>query len=159
MRQTAFGLLLFGVSLMGVEAAFSREAKQPNVLFISVDDLNDWIGCLHGHPQAKTPNIDRLAASGILFTNAHCAAPACNPSRTAIMTGISPHRSGLYDNRQKMREILPNELSVFFFTASGSEANDTVFRLVRRYWQLQAQPEKIIIIGRNNGFILAHYTH
>ena len=81
---------------------------RPNVLFISVDDLNDWIGCLGGHPQAKNPNIDRLAASGVLFTNAHCCAPACNPSRTAIMTGISPHKSGLYDNGQNMREILPD---------------------------------------------------
>ena len=83
-------------------------ADEPNVLFISVDDLNDWIGCLGGHPQAKTPNFDRLAASGVLFTNAHCPAPACNPSRGAIMTGISPHVSGLYDNRQKMRERLPD---------------------------------------------------
>ena len=81
---------------------------RPNVLFIAVDDLNDWVGCLGGHPQAKTPNIDRLAASGALFTNAHCAAPACNPSRTAIMTGLSPHKSGLYANGQKMREILPD---------------------------------------------------
>ncbi|MEM7385250.1 MAG: sulfatase-like hydrolase/transferase, partial [Verrucomicrobiota bacterium] len=85
-------------------AVKSPAAEKPNVLFISVDDLNDWIGCLGGHPQAKTPNIDRLAASGVLFTNAHCPGPACNPSRGAIMTGISPHVSGLYDNRQKMRE-------------------------------------------------------
>lgn len=93
---------------------------KPNVLFISMDDLNDWIGCLGGHPQARTPNIDRLAASGVLFTNAHCAAPACNPSRTAIMTGISPHKSGMYDNRQKMREILPNnELLPRFFSRHG----------------------------------------
>ncbi len=94
--------------------------KKPNVLFISMDDLNDWIGCLGGHPQAKTPNIDRLAASGVLFTNAHCAAPACNPSRTAIMTGLSPHRSGMYDNRQKMREILPDaELLPKYFANRG----------------------------------------
>jgi arylsulfatase A-like enzyme len=96
------------------------DGQQPNVLFISVDDLNDWIGCLGGHPQAKTPNIDRLAASGTLFTNAHCAAPACNPSRTAIMTGISPHKSGLYDNRQKMRELLPDaELMPKYFSRHG----------------------------------------
>ena len=86
----------------------TANTQSPNVLFISVDDLNDWAGCLGGHPQARTPNIDRLAASGMLFTKAHCAAPACNPSRTAIMTGISPHRSGLYENGQKMREILPD---------------------------------------------------
>ncbi len=97
-----------------------QAGERPNVLFISVDDLNDWIGCLGGHPQAKTPNIDRLAASGMLFTNAHCTAPACNPSRTAIMTGISPHVSGLYDNRQKMREILPDsELLPKYFSRHG----------------------------------------
>ena len=96
------------------------EAARPNVLFISVDDLNDWIGCLGGHPQARTPNIDRLAASGVLFTNAHCAAPACNPSRTAIMTGLSPHKSGLYSNRQKMRELLPDaELMPKYFARHG----------------------------------------
>ena len=95
-------------------------ADKPNVLFISVDDLNDWIGCLGGHPQAQTPNIDRLAASGTLFTNAHCPAPACNPSRGAIMTGISPHVSGLYDNRQKMREIMPDaELLPKYFSRHG----------------------------------------
>ncbi|MDF1745095.1 MAG: sulfatase-like hydrolase/transferase [Gimesia sp.] len=98
----------------------ASDSGKPNVLFISVDDLNDWIGCLGGHPQAKTPNIDRLAASGMLFTNAHCPAPACNPSRTAIMTGISPNKSGLYDNRQKMREILPDaELIPKYFSRHG----------------------------------------
>jgi arylsulfatase A-like enzyme len=94
--------------------------ERPNVLFIAVDDLNDWTGCLGGHPQAKTPNIDRLADSGMLFTNAHCPAPACNPSRTAIMTGISPHISGLYENRQKMREVLPDaELMPKYFSRHG----------------------------------------
>jgi arylsulfatase A-like enzyme len=81
--------------------------KRPNILFIAMDDLNDWIGCMGGHSQTITPNLDRLAKSGLLFTNAHCPAPACNPSRTSIFTGRSPHRSGLYDNRQKMREVLP----------------------------------------------------
>lgn len=101
-------------------AALEDNAPKPNVLFIAVDDLNDWIGCLGGHPQAKTPNMDRLAASGVLFTNAHCAAPACNPSRTAIMTGLAPHKSGLYDNRQKMREVLPDaELLPKYFSRHG----------------------------------------
>jgi arylsulfatase A-like enzyme len=100
--------------------AQADEVAAPNVLFISVDDLNDWIGCLGGHPQAKTPNIDRLAASGQLFTNAHCAAPACNPSRSAIMTGRSPHKSGLYANGQKMREVLPDaELLPKYFSRHG----------------------------------------
>lgn len=85
------------------------ETRKPNVLFIAMDDLNDWIGCMGGHPQAITPNLDRLADSGVLFTNAHCPAPACNPSRSAIFTGRAPNRSGLYDNRQSMRQIMPTE--------------------------------------------------
>ena len=109
-------LLVLFLTLVGTQAS---NADRPNVLFISVDDLNDWIGCMRGHPQARTPNLDRLAASGVLFTNAHCPAPACNPSRGAIMTGISPHVSGLYDNRQKMRERMPDaELSAKILFAS-----------------------------------------
>ena len=95
-------------------------AAKPNMLFIAIDDLNDWVGCLGGHPQARTPNLDRLAASGVLFTNAHCPAPACNPSRSAIFTGISPHRSGLYRNGQKMRQVLPTaELLPKTFSRAG----------------------------------------
>ena len=73
-------------------------AGKMNVLFISVDDLNDWISCMGGHPQADTPNIDRLAKQGMLFTNAHAAAALCNPSRTAIMTGLHPVHTGVYSN-------------------------------------------------------------
>ncbi|MEK9950207.1 MAG: sulfatase-like hydrolase/transferase, partial [Verrucomicrobiales bacterium] len=90
-----------------IEGAQSKPEQPTNVLMIMVDDLNDWIGCMGGHPQTITPNLDRLAASGVLFTNAHCPGAACNPSRTAIMTGLSPATSGLYENGQKMREILP----------------------------------------------------
>lgn len=94
--------------------------SKPNVLFIAIDDLNDWVGCLSGHPQSKTPNLDRLAASGVLFDNAHCPAPACNPSRTAVFTGISPHVSGLYRNEQKMRDAMPKvELLPKTFSNAG----------------------------------------
>ncbi|MCS7023955.1 MAG: sulfatase [Bryobacteraceae bacterium] len=74
-----------------------------NVLFIAVDDLNDWIGCMGGHPDTKTPNFDRLAARGVLFTRAYCAAPLCNPSRAALMTGLRPSTMGVYDNSQPFR--------------------------------------------------------
>ncbi len=77
---------------------FPGLAAKPNVLFIAVDDLNDWIGCLGGHPQALTPNMDRLAKRGVLFTNAHCAAPACNPSRAAVFSGLMPARTGVWSN-------------------------------------------------------------
>jgi arylsulfatase A-like enzyme len=79
-------------------SAVAADGKQPNVLFIVVDDLNDWIGALGGHPQARTPNIDRLAKRGTLFTRAYCPAPACLPSRAATMTGVAPYRSGCYVN-------------------------------------------------------------
>jgi arylsulfatase A-like enzyme len=96
------------------------QAARPNVLFIAVDDLNDWIGCLGGHPQTKTPNLDRLAASGVLFRNACTAAASCNPSRTAVFSGLPPHRSGLYSNLQKMREVLPEaELLPRYFSRHG----------------------------------------
>ncbi len=71
-------------------------AQPPNVLLIAVDDLNDWIGCLGGHPQAQTPNIDRLAARGVLFANAHCQSPVCNPSRASMMTSLYPATTGIY---------------------------------------------------------------
>lgn len=72
------------------------EKKKPNILFIAIDDQNDWIGCLNGHPQAQTPNIDALAAKGTLFSNAHCQSPLCNPSRTSLMTGLRPSSTGIY---------------------------------------------------------------
>ena len=86
-------------SLLGAAAA-----PKPNLLMIAVDDLNDWVGCLGGHPQTRTPNLDRLAARGLLFTNAHCNAPLCNPSRASLMTGIRPSTSGVHDNGQPWRE-------------------------------------------------------
>lgn len=83
--------------------AKAATAPRRNVLFIAIDDLNDWIGCLGGHPQAKTPNLDRLASQGVLFSNAHCAAPLCNPSRASVMTSVRPSTSGVYDNNQPFR--------------------------------------------------------
>ena len=91
-----FLILLLAIFVLSshILVAAPGEASRPNVLFIAMDDLNDWIGCMGGHPQTITPNLDRLAASGILFTNAQCPAPACNPSRSAIFTGRAPPRSG-----------------------------------------------------------------
>ncbi|MGI9429395.1 MAG: sulfatase-like hydrolase/transferase [Bythopirellula sp.] len=66
------------------------QATKPNVLFIPVDDLSDWVSHLGGHSQAVTPNLDRLAAMGLTFTSAHCAVPSSNPSREALLTGLHP---------------------------------------------------------------------
>jgi len=91
---------------MPAVAALGQAARKdkPNVLFMAIDDLNDWVGCLGGHPDVKTPNLDRLAQRGVLFTNAHCSAPACNPSRASLMTGILPSTSGVYHNPDPWRE-------------------------------------------------------
>ncbi len=68
----------------------------PNVLMIAIDDLNDWVGPLKGHPQVQTPAMDRLAARGTTFQNAHCQSPLCNSSRTSLMTGMRPSTTGVY---------------------------------------------------------------
>ncbi|MDG2385682.1 MAG: sulfatase-like hydrolase/transferase [Pirellulaceae bacterium] len=76
--------------------ARAAQAVKRNVLLISIDDLNDWVGCMGGHPQAKTPAIDSLANRGTLFVNAHCQSPVCNPSRASLLTGRYPHSTGIY---------------------------------------------------------------
>jgi len=87
-------------SLLAAALAFScsllAQEKRPNVLFIAIDDQNDWIGHLGGHPLAKTPNLDKLAARGTTFLNAHCNAPLCNPSRTSLLLGLRPTTTGIY---------------------------------------------------------------
>jgi arylsulfatase A-like enzyme len=96
-RQLALILAcLSTVTFAGEAAGKAADAAKPNVLLIAIDDLNDWIGCMGGHPQAKTPNIDRLAARGVLFNNAHCQASVCNPSRASMMTSLYPETSGIY---------------------------------------------------------------
>ena len=69
---------------------------KPNVLFIAIDDQNDWVGPLGGHPLAKTPNLDRLAQRGTVMLNAHCQSPLCNPSRTSVLLGLRPTTTGIY---------------------------------------------------------------
>ena len=89
----------------------AHSAPRPNVLFIAVDDWNDWVGCL-GHAQAKTPNVNRLAKRGLLFTNAHCVSPVCNPSRVALMTGLRPGTTGVYENGAVMRKVAPGVVTI-----------------------------------------------
>ncbi|MBI2481300.1 MAG: sulfatase [Planctomycetia bacterium] len=92
-------------------SSLAQADTKPNVLFIAVDDLNDWIGCMQGHPQALTPNMDRLAARGVLFTNAHCAAPACNPSRAAIFSGRMPNVTKVWSNESEgIGKLAPDAL-------------------------------------------------
>ena len=87
-------------------------AEKPNVLFIPIDDMNDWVGFLGGHPQSITPNLDRLADRGVAFSNAYCAAPACNPSRVALLTGLRPSDTGVYFNSNPWRPVLPDVITL-----------------------------------------------
>jgi arylsulfatase A-like enzyme len=91
---------ILALSILFVFTACKTEEKKtptrPNILFIAVDDLNDWIGVMGGHPQAQTPNMDKLASRGVLFNNAQCQSPVCNPSRASLMTSLYPSTSGIY---------------------------------------------------------------
>lgn len=96
------------------------DPQRPNVLFIAVDDLADWCGCLRGHPDAQTPNIDRLAARGVLFTNAHCVSPICGPSRAAVLTGMRPETTGVYTNQGTYSDYVPEAVGLpLHFKNSG----------------------------------------
>ncbi len=86
------------------------EPARPNILLIMVDDLNHWVGHLRRNTQVKTPNIDRLAAQGVTFTHAYAPAPACNPSRASMLSGLRPSSTGVYDNETDWRPGLPAEL-------------------------------------------------
>ncbi|MCP5112743.1 MAG: sulfatase [bacterium] len=107
----------------GIGGSAMAAADHPNVLFIASDDLNDWIEGIGGHPNVHTPNVNRLAARGVLFRRAYCAAPVCNPSRTALMTGLRPSTSGVYGNSQPWRPALPEVVTLpRHFRANGYEA-------------------------------------
>ncbi|OVE78811.1 hypothetical protein BVY01_04335, partial [bacterium I07] len=101
-----------------------KTRRQPNVLFIAVDDLNDWVGVMNGHPDAVTPNIDRLARMGTLFLNAHAQAPVCGPTRASLWTGLLPATTGIYDQLKDkdIRRDNPAENAVFlneYFEING----------------------------------------
>ncbi|TWT91619.1 sulfatase [Neorhodopirellula pilleata] len=110
-------LFLGGLS---TSKADDTDNRPKDVLFIAVDDLNDWTGHLGGHVQASTPNIDRLVNRGMVFTNAHCAAPACNPSRAALMSGRRPYETGIYVNGSPSHEVLKDTVTINrHFLANG----------------------------------------
>jgi arylsulfatase A-like enzyme len=92
----ALGHLVLGAFGLALLTAAAAEPARPNVLFVAIDDQNDWVGPLGGHPLARTPHLDRLAARGTTFLNAHIQSPLCNPSRTSLMLGLRPSTTGIY---------------------------------------------------------------
>ncbi len=104
-----FVVLQFAVGFVRAE----QQDTKPIVLFLAVDDRKDWVNCLGGYEgTVQTPNIDRLAKRGMLFTNAHCASPKCAPSRAAILTGMRPSTTGLYDNGHWWQPNLRNVVTI-----------------------------------------------
>lgn len=111
----AYTKVIRGVALLCLSMFFFPVAAQkvqskqirPNVLFIAIDDLNDYVSVLDGFPGIKTPNLEKFAKTALNFTRTYCAAPVCNPSRTALLSGIAPYHSGVYDNRHSMANSEP----------------------------------------------------
>ncbi|MEI6232652.1 MAG: sulfatase [Planctomycetota bacterium] len=107
MRYSIVPLILVALAAATFNVSHAGEAPaRSNVLFIAVDDLRDWVGYLGRNPQTKTPNIDRLAARGVAFTRSYCAAPVCNPSRAALMSGLRPSTTGVYENNNDWRTVI-----------------------------------------------------
>lgn len=96
-------LFLLAAFSLAFTSCKKKALVQPNVLFISIDDLNDWIGVMGGHPQAITPNLDKLAEEGLLFTNAHCNQAVCTASRNSLLSGLHPVTTGWYMSTADMR--------------------------------------------------------
>jgi arylsulfatase A-like enzyme len=102
--------LVFSVHNYAEELPDKKLSQKQNVLFIAIDDLRDWTGYSAGHPQVKTPSLDRLASSGVAFTRSYCASACCNPSRTALLTGLRPSETGVYLNSDDWRTIISPEI-------------------------------------------------
>lgn len=105
--------LLLTIGLIAVvQVAKPDDSQRPNVLFVAIDDLNDWVEPLEGHPLVKTPHMMSLAERGTTFTNAHCQSPLCNPSRTSLLTGLRPSTTGVYAlnvwirNEQRFKDVV-----------------------------------------------------
>jgi len=158
-------LLVSGLLLVRCSAA---TADTPNVLFIAIDDQNDWIGCLGGHPQARTPHIDKLANRGTVFLNAHCQSPLCNPSRTSLLTGLRPSTTGVYGLAPWFRDVpqlcdivtLPQYLRQHGYRAYstgkiyhggyGRRRNDDEFDVLGPPADVGARPEAKLVHTPNN---------
>jgi uncharacterized sulfatase len=94
------------VLVSAVTSVYGKEGKK-NVLFISVDDMNNDLGC-YGNPIVKSPNIDRIASQGIAFANAYCQYPLSSPSRSSLLTGLRPDKTRVFDLTYHFRQDMPD---------------------------------------------------
>ena len=124
-------ILIFSVLALLMQLTISCNAssqdndqEKPNVLFISVDDLNDWVNPLDGNPQAITPNLDKLVQHGVLFTNAHCSQAVCTASRNSLLSGLHPTTTGWYastsDMAKNYNSVMENHMMLpEYFKSNG----------------------------------------
>ncbi len=144
----AFLAFLSTSQLGNAAEAGAKLPQQPNILFIMVDDLNDYLGTFGGHPQARTPNIDRLAASGMQFSNAHTNVPVCSPARNSLFTGVYPHvsRDFGWTRMEKQTTLKHNRTILELFRENGYQLLGTGKLLhsnSRHYWDEWGIPEGI----------------
>jgi len=137
--------LAAGICLCLFGGSTAVASNKPNVILILCDDLNDYIEGLGGHPQAKTPNIERLSQSGVSFTQAHCTIPICAPSRSSFLTGLYPHTSRNYGfDRWDQNEVLLNSRTIMdLFRANGYHTLGTgklMHHLKRQEWAAYGNP-------------------
>lgn len=120
LNRLVLAVLIFSLLGFAAPSTISAQSKPLNVLFIAIDDLNDWVGVYGGHPQVQTPHMDGLAARGTAFMNAHCQAPICNPTRVSMISGLLPSKTGIYFLQPGLR--------------GGSENSDaeTMFQFFKR---------------------------
>jgi len=144
--------LLFCAGTGRLSAA--EQPSSPDVLFVVIDDLNDWISLLDETAPIQTPNLERLAARGMLFSKAYCVSAACNPSRAAVMTGLRPSTSGVYGNRSDWRAAVPDRKTIMErFRDAGYTVNGAgkifhhhlngAFHDDRSFSQFQHMPQQI----------------
>ena len=91
--------------------AAETKARRPNVLFLAADDLRPELAC-YGHPLAKTPHLDALAARGVRFDRAYCQEAICSPSRASLMTGMRPNSLGVVENVTYFRDVKPDVVTL-----------------------------------------------
>lgn len=97
--------------LLSSAALAQSASRRPNVLFIATDDMNCALSC-YGHPVVKTPNVDRLAARGVLFQRAYTQFALCSPSRTSMMTGLAPDTTQVYNLQKHFRSVIPDVMTL-----------------------------------------------
>jgi arylsulfatase A-like enzyme len=117
-------LMALATTYLLINSSCAAENGKPNILMIVVDDLNDWVEPLGGHPQVKTPAIKSLADRGMLFRNAHCQSPLCNSSRTSVMLSLRPSTTGIYGLAPWFRDLEKYKRAVSlpqYFTRHGYE--------------------------------------